>query len=456
MQSGTQQARFTAAYVFVMLFSVLLWGHCGVLALGQTRLKHAQILEYVAIYLFFLWMVTTAFIQHSKCFISIFEMNEGTLEKVFEDYFVNNATAKEQLMREVSLEDHPWLKWLSVLALIPMMSTWFVCIGSTVSHVKVMASINADNHHCLKLHDRAIQIIALPTAYGLMSFCALTRILSIMTNAFSTEALTLKTFEERAKVTLMFYDAHYLTADLYEAWALYQFARLSLEVVAVRFRGMIISTGHDTAFTKAQHGDMSKLVVGIHNSVQKLTMQGIWSFVMVCAVESIYGLLHPILLQKTLISNSGWYKSLYDSVKGADVEIHAGFVGMGLVASSAAIGNILQVEQSLHHELRAFKPFWKFWATKVLVTFAFLQQALFYLPMPVFRDLSDLQTRLVYSTAMCYECFLVSLLHLYSWKPDEEWYNTNEPGGVVELAMVPHHDHDGPGVNPLNIDFPRA
>merc|ERR1712048_673188 len=95
----------------------------------------------------------------------------------------------------------------------------------------------------------------------------------------------------------------------------------------------------------------------------------------------------------------------------------------GLVASSAAIGNIIQVERVLHHELQEFKPFLKFWGTKILVSFAFIQEILVVLPIPPFSTMSDVHSKLFYSTALCYECFFVSLLHMHAWSPFESWYH---------------------------------
>merc|ERR1712050_441500 len=102
------------------------------------------------------------------------------------------------------------------------------------------------------------------------------------------------------------------------------------------------------------------------------------------------------------------------------------FLGTGCVASTAAICNILQIERTFHYELLRFKPFWKFWGTKVLVSIAFLQSLLFMLPMPPFRYMSTVQANLTYSTLLCYECLAISLIHLYAWSAREQWYKEHQ------------------------------
>merc|ERR1712087_1022018 len=74
-----------------------------------------------------------------------------------------------------------------------------------------------------------------------------------------------------------------------------------------------------------------------------------------------------------------------------------------------------------------FGPFLKFWGTKILVSIAFLQTIVFMLPMPPFKDMSTVQMNLTYSTLICYECLLISLLHMYAWRSTEDWYKDGLP-----------------------------
>merc|ERR1712129_78876 len=100
---------------------------------------------------------------------------------------------------------------------------------------------------------------------------------------------------------------------------------------------------------------------------------------------------------------------------------HYFFLGMGTIASSAAIGNVVTVEHTFEEFLNKFSPSPKFWSTKILVTIAFLQSLLLYVP-PL-SYLSITEQSLFYASALTMECFVVSLLHLKAWQPEESWYS---------------------------------
>ncbi|CAK0884020.1 unnamed protein product [Prorocentrum cordatum] len=73
-----------------------------------------------------------------------------------------------------------------------------------------------------------------------------------------------------------------------------------------------------------------------------------------------------------------------------------------------------------------------------------MQEILVMLPIPPFSGMSDMHSRLFYSTALCYECLLVSLLHLHAWRPDEVWYGDDGLPGhrsesrELELSALTH------------------
>lgn len=392
-------------------------------------MKRVQITEYVGLYTFLLWLFFDALLKAAPRLMKMASMNASELEELFQPVFLNSTLNSTQLLNEVSLDVYPWLRWASVFAVMPVLLTWVVCVWDSFRHVRVMWRKQDTTYNSKKWHDRAIQIIALPAAFGLMSFSAVTRVWDMMCNSFSDDIARLSRWEDRERVASKFYEAHYQIADLYEAWALFHFGKLALEVVDRKFWEMATVAEQEDA-ASAGRGSLAKLAAGIHVSVQKLTMQGIWSFVIVCFVQSLYGVGSPLLLlflqQLDFDKDERVAFALRAMDKGEDT-IHHIFIGMGLVASTAAIGNIVQVERALHHELQEFRPFWKFWGTKVLVSFAFMQQILVQLPIPPFSKMSDKHKSLFYSTVLCYECFFVSLLHIYAWSPHEAWYDEASP-----------------------------
>jgi hypothetical protein len=242
-----------------------------------------------------------------------------------------------------------------------------------------------------------------------------------MSNFFGEPGEKEESFEDRRGHAMEIYEADYQVADLYEAWALHHFAVMAMQVLSRSFEtGGSMLEGSAAALDRSSpvYLAWAGTLKGLHRSVRNLTMQGIWSFVITCACASIFGLTSPLL--EELFEEQ--FPVLIHPVKNNQSKVRFFFLGTGCVSSTAAICNILQIERTFHYELLHFKPFLKFWGTKVLVSIAFLQSLLFMLPIPPFRDMSNVQANLTYSTLLCYECLGISLLHMYAWTADEEWY----------------------------------
>jgi len=334
-------------------------------------------------------------------------------------------SSPQWVIDEVSLRPYPFVRWASILSPLPVFATWVICGWDTWTHAQVIWRRESGS---TEAHDLAIQIIALPMVYSLLSLSALVRMWKVMSNFFgepSEEPWALR--RDRA---MEIYEAAYQVADLYEAWALHHFAVLAMQVLRKCFQtsgGQLVDRPDTSApVYQAWAGTLK----GLHKSVRSLTMQGIWSFVIVCAVQSMYGLTAPLLEEAFEAS----FPKIVEAMAQNKDKVRFFFLGMGTVASTAAICNILQIERTFHLELLHFKPFWKFWGTKVLVSIAFLQSLLFMLPIPPFRGMSTVQANLTYSTLMCYECLLLSLIHMYAWSAQERWYQ--EHGGDESKGLT--------------------
>lgn len=322
---------------------------------------------------------------------------------------------------KMSLRRYPFVRWTSILAPFPVFATWLICAWDTWLHAKAIWHKTGST----EAHDLAIQIIALPMVYGLLSLSALVRMWKIMSNFFGEASE--ESWSSRRDHALEIYEADYLVADLYESWALHHFAVLAMQVLrrSFNFGGSMLggsASALDTASSVYQA--WAGTLKGLHKSVRSLTMQGIWSFVIVCLISSAYGLTAPIVEEMF----EGQFPEFVEAMKNSNDKVRFFFLGTGSVASTAAICNILQIERTFHYELLHFKPRWKFWGTKILVSIAFLQSLLFLLPIPPFRYMSTEQANLTYSTLLCYECLLIGLLHMYAWHPGEDWYKE----GVAE------------------------
>mmetsp|Transcript_10852 Transcript_10852/g.24616 ORF Transcript_10852/g.24616 Transcript_10852/m.24616 type:complete len:461 (+) Transcript_10852:72-1454(+) len=446
--------KFQAVYVLFMLICMLAWRRCGVFFLGHKRMQKVQASEYAALYIFFLWLLIDSTRRAVVRMHQIATLDDETLTLQFALVLSGTNLNVAKVVEEMSLSKLPSLKWASLLSPVPVFLTLVISAWDTWRHVNTMMKHSPKGRKGpMQAHDRAVQIIALPTAFALMSLSAVSRVWDVMCNSFSDDFANLDGWEERREVNFKFYKAHYQIADLYEAWALFQFGKLALEVIERKYRSMaIMEEGEDPLGPDRElQGSLMKLATDMHESVQKLTMQGIWAFVAVCGIESLYGVGTPMLQIFAVqlgMEEHHFVKPVLAAMRSGDTKVHYIFAGMGLVASSAAIGNIIQVERVLHGALEDFKPFWKFWGTKVLVSFAFLQQILVMMPVPPFNDMSETHCRLFYSVALCYECFFVSLLHLHAWRPDEAWYYNDEPflplrhmlGVPIGRAMSDHSD----------------
>merc|ERR1712196_599269 len=167
---------------------------------------------------------------------------------------------------------------------------------------------------------------------------------------------------------LQLYESNFKVADLYEAWALYVFAELVTRVIR---KEMLIGFKHmnddlkDIQASAASDrlrkdwGIFSETTLQQQDSVSKVTIQGIYWFVFMCVAQSGYTL---------ALLNLGFEKP--------SETVNCYLVGAGFIASSAAIGNVVGVEQKFHKQLEAFKPFEKFLGAKILVSFSFMQSAM--------------------------------------------------------------------------------
>merc|ERR1712139_315273 len=121
-------------------------------------------------------------------------------------------------------------------------------------------------------------------------------------------------------------------------------------------------------------------------------------------MQSIYGVVSPVLIlffQGLDLEKDERMAAVLQAMHDGEDTVRSIFIGMGLVSSCAAIGNIFQVERALRSELREFRPFWKFVGTKILVSFSFIQEILVRLPIPPFSKMSEVHRDLFYSTVLC-------------------------------------------------------
>jgi len=307
----------------------------------------------------------------------------------------------------------PYLRWLSLVSPIFLVLTFVVTVANTSRQVRAVADkkggINAHPGH-----DAAILIIALPVVYSLMCFKSVSRMWMICANWTGGGLHDVVDFNNhhswigRLVVCQNMYKTNFMVADVYEAWALYQFAWLTLEVISTQ----------RTKRKDAASADGSVDIDHSQQGIEALTMQGIYLFIIGCLLEAAY------YLFTTSVEAFFGAAALKFTIATTRIkeQVHFFFLGVGSIASSAAIGNVVTVELTFHSLLEEFRPAGKFWSTKILVSIAFLQSLLLYVP--PFNNLSTTEANLFYASMLCVECFGVSLLHWFAWPSDEGWYVT--------------------------------
>mmetsp|Transcript_44018 Transcript_44018/g.114467 ORF Transcript_44018/g.114467 Transcript_44018/m.114467 type:complete len:428 (-) Transcript_44018:117-1400(-) len=302
-------------------------------------------------------------------------------------------------------------------------------------------------------HDRAVQIIALPAVYGTMCLSAMARCYQTVAsgvleigdgtgndtatayNGPNATADAIAKVAEVADIQNMVEarsDICFFVGDLFEAWALYQFGQLTLDLI----RSTI---GRGTSDTDPHEREKAQALLRAHAAVESLAWLGVTLFLVVCILQAGWS----IYLLTFTDTSDDW--TSYNSQMNC-------FTAAGVVASFAAIWNVTIVERNFHIYLDSYAPLMKFITVKIIVTFAFFQQALVYVleaiestmpsaiqglsrKLPIVGDIlsfSDSQFTLFYSALLIYECVLIALLHLWAWSAEEAWYTEVTSEGEQE------------------------
>jgi len=274
-------------------------------------------------------------------------------------------------------------------------------------------------------HDRAVQIILLPAVYSVMGMSSITRIFLSIAASHEPHSTNDKEMLNRA---LSRSETCFWVGDLYEAWALFQFGKLTLEVIESGIMAQTKSTDQEVA--AAANG----LRIS-HRAVESLAWLGILAFLLVCVAQAGWSLW---LLTVSKVTSHSFHMSM------------AQFTVAGFLASCAAIYNIYIVEESYHTYLETYYPRLKFITVKILVTFAYVQRGLLslvmssgsWLPeatkdavdkMPFIGTLMNFSRghfELFYGVLIITECFFVCIAHYWAWDSGEMWYDEAD---VAEL-----------------------
>lgn len=355
----------------------------------------------------------------------------------------------------------PWLRTFVLLSPVAICITTVMCWFHTEGHV---FEIHKDLARRVK-HDRAVQIIALPAVFGVMALASMVPVLELVTGSVDSAALSTPfgmdlsnvpfhwaagqaailgapvvalDAEQKLRLALWRYETCFYVADLFEAWALYQFGKLALEIIGDSFAKRESMQGPECHPSGVDATSMQDLLAS-HAAVTSLTWLGMVTFVVVCVAQTAF--------------------SLWPYLGGSQEDtrtIMLHFQVAGFVASSAAIYNVYVVERAFHRHLAACSPVLKFMTVKILVSLSFFQRGLLVvlhacnqnLPEVVKRvvslvplvgdivNLTEVQLHLFYPALILFECLLTATMHLWAWSSEEVWYDPELENPELEPLLA--------------------
>lgn len=292
-------------------------------------------------------------------------------------------------------------------------------------------------------HNQTMTVLILPCVYGLLSFKSSIRMWLVMINFIpggfgnhNSTADAYGSYTERKEFLLEMYEANFMVGDIYETYALVTFGHLVMGVLKKRIdkmKGIFSSDVQDRP--DAEKSEMEQNIERLVDAMKTLTVAGVKLFALSCLLQGLYTLIITTFAFdfpgvgdayfSRLPLNNGTEPGLFQQ-EATKTMTHYFFLGAGFIASFAAIGNIMIIEEDFEDFLHEFQPSLKFWGTKILVSLAFLQSiliSLFVTP----RGWSEIQSNLLYSSALCLECLLIAIFHVKGWGADEEWYGDYDP-----------------------------
>jgi len=309
--------------------------------------------------------------------------------------------------------------------------TYLACIALTISHVNKIR-LNQSVH----MHDRVVQIVSLPAVYSVMALSSMARMYHVVTVGIEDSARDTPEYKVSLQSSLNRSQTSFWVGDLYEAWALYQFGKLTLELLEASFARLGASRNAD------ERNKANGLLVAF-GAVDSLAWVGIMAFLVVCIAHSGWSL---------------WLLTFANTNNSSDAlqQSESMFAAAGMLASGAAIWNIHTVESTFHQYLESYGPFSKFITVKIIVSFAFFQRGAIHVLLAVQDTLPGLASNLLrhfpfigaiinlppdqfeifYACLLCFECLLVAVMHAWAWRANEKWYNDGASGESKALLSA--------------------
>lgn len=399
-----------AAVLYFGFLAVLLWRLCFPWQTGKTWKKWFN--HFTLLYL----LVTVLY---------LFELGQ----------FINTARKDFRASAEYStaVYDRAHNKTLHGVVLVNGQREWPVywlrvmvfCVPVVVPIIIVMTALQSKQHlqeiyqdSAQMQHDRVINILAMPAVYAVMAMSGLARIYDTVSQELINEesAVPLPNWNEIQSTSFAEYATCLYVGDLYEAWALYQFGKLSIDLL----KDILPDRPYEED-TSSSHRPLHGLSI---QAVSSSLWLGTGLFVIVNLVQAGWA------LYMWFFSDPAAHFDTFNLTLSQ-------FSFAGMVASGGAIYNVYIVESTFGHFIKGFSPYLKFLSVKILVFFTFWQG-----PCLVVMDaigilhVTDVQLKLLQASLLVWECFFCACLHVIAWGSQEQWF----PAVDEKTPLLPEID----------------
>lgn len=304
-------------------------------------------------------------------------------------------------------------KWLAVFSINSLlMMVWVSIISAFVIFLQVLSHLSSNGWSLLTCalrsdgpailsfpRDLAVQVLMLPIVYSYLAASNVERMWENLTDTFDPNEVRSAGNETTLKeINREIYESNFSVADMYEAWALFCFARMVWQVVRPELR--------------------KKLKVDAVDTFEGLLLTNVSVFVGVCAVGSLYLITvtwFRLRLKVEICESDPW---------SAICAVTPYLSGANLVVSSIAIYNLFTFEEKFHQfqSMHQFGPRLKFWSIKLMVLVAFWVGILMGGLQIIFHLTPD-EGMLFDASMRIYVMALVSWLNIAAWWPCKQWYS---------------------------------
>lgn len=343
-----------------------------------------------------------------------------------------------------------WFSMYSLVAIVLIYAVSIVCIlaqvlvheGSAV-YRDCWSFFSLDGSSFLSQpRDVTVQVLLLPMVYSCLALRSVSCIWFSIAGKFPG-ALACDHFDDNwqkiswnstdaQNVLLEVYEANFALADVYEAWALFQFARLLASVLGKKLED----------YNEEQHVQALQDLITIDVRI-------FW----------IVGYVTAVIRIATTWTR---WRLGFDLCKAAPVVcvLSPYLVGANWCVSSVAIYNLVSVEHRFHDvkKVRKFGPLLKFWSIKLMVMVSFWSGL--FIDNSFMRQLFELnafESKLLDASLRIYAMGLVTILNVAAWFPCAGWVKLLDEdeglGGSVRSFKGRDLEHIPPGTISLVLEL---